>query len=232
MNNKGLLSMTLFIIISSLSLLKAAQSKRDLPFFSKITVSQGIRVVYTQEQQQKVWVVAKDCKVFDEVLTSVNNDVLEISLAANHSCTNQDAIIVYISAPLVEEVYTMNSASFIAKSIKGLCRLKIIQARDSYVKIDNLVVKDKIELIVSGNSRFDSKNLTTDNFDLVMRSKSRTDIKDIRIANDILIKSEGKSYASLSGEAHKIFINKSCCTSMDVRNLQYDEIRTSEINII
>lgn len=232
MNIRSFLVVTLFTLIASISYLNAAQSVRSLPSFSKIKVVQGIEVVYTQDAEQQVVVVSKDVLKNEKVITSVNEGVLEISLCENHNLVTSDRIMVYVSSPVLEEIYTMNHASFKAKSLKNIDRLRIIQAKDSYVNIGELQVDNELELILSGKSRFDSKSLSAENLKLAMRSKSHADFNKIDVLGDIWIKSNGKSFASLGGEAHDIFIEKSCCTSIDVRNLTYDNISTSEINII
>lgn len=232
MNIKRLFTIGLIAIIGSLSFANAAQDLRDLSAFSKIKVCQGVKVVYTQDSKQKVLVTAKENKVFEDVVTSVNGETLEISLKAAHNQTRNSDIIVYVSAPLLDEVYTMNYASFEAKSMKGLAKLKVIQAKESFINIGELEVENGLELIVTGKSHFGVKKLLAEDLNLTMRNNSRAIINNVAVANEIKIRSNGKSYASFGGEAHNIFIEKSCCTSVDVRNLTYDSITTSEINII
>lgn len=224
MKTKNILLAALLIIISSISTVSLAQTRRTLASFDKITVAQGLKVVYKQSSEQIVSVNSINFEILDNVITEVNNGTLEISLKEGHNIKKSDNVIVYVESPSLKEVYTLRGSSFKASEINADSDFKVIQNKGSYVSIGDLKVTNNIDLIVFGKSSLKIKKVSADNLNLAMKGESRSDIKEVHVGDVVNVKSEGNSFASIGGEAPRLNLKSASTDCLNTRNLACNSI--------
>lgn len=224
MKTKNIILAALFFIASCITMNLFAQDERELPNFDKITVSQGVHVVYKQSDRYYVGVVTSDKKVSKDVVTNVNNGVLEIGLKTDHDVKKRDVVTVYVENPCLKQIYTLRGASFKTSKISGGCEFKVIQNKNSLVEITDLDVTDNVDLVVFGKSKLTVKKLTASNLNLTMKNESRSNIEEIHVENGMNVKSEGKSFATIGGETPKLRLKGESMKCLDTRNLACNSI--------
>lgn len=229
MKSKNILLVALFIIICSVSSVICAQESRNLPVFDKLIVSQGITVVYKQAEMQSVIVHGIANGVIDDILTNVNEEgVLEISLREDHNIKKSDRVTVFVESPNLKQIYVLRESEFKASKIEGLRDFVVIQDRNSTVQIDDLGVSNKVDLILAGNSTLKMNKLQANNISLKMRNHSRSYIKEASVEDEIYVRSEGGSFASIGGETQTVNVESDSPKCLDMRNLAYNTIDISE----
>lgn len=193
----------LFTTALLLSVLTHAQvsEKRTVGAFSKIKVSSGIELIYTQSSTQEIKVETDDNERMSYVKTEIEGSTLRVYLntenapkskkkrkGKNYNSFNNvnfDVLRVYVSNTLVDDFSVNSSASLLIKNS---------------LKAENLVV----ECSSSGSFTGTIKCTTA-----TIEVSSSADLDANIIADTIEVKASSSADARLSGTAEKVTIKSS-----------------------
>lgn len=130
-------TLTIIIILALVSTFAFAQEKtevRNVTGFSKIDVSEGIKVELTLGDKEFVEVTA-DEEYIDIVLTEVSNGELNIYIKGNNWNNNNKKILVKVTATKVESIDVSSGASVISQNLIESDELDMSASSGSSLKI-------------------------------------------------------------------------------------------------
>ena len=199
------------VLLSSLLTNAQVSENRTVGAFSKIKVSQGIDLVYTQSSAQEIKVETDDAERMQYIKTEIEGSTLRVYLDTknapkagkkkrrknynSYDGVNFDVLKVYVSNSLVDDFRVNSSASLIIQN--GLKAEKV-----------------SIECTSSGNFLGTIKCATA-----IIEASSSADVDANITADALSVNANSSADVELSGTAEKITIRTSSSADCKAKNL-------------
>ena len=195
-----------FLAFLFFSILANAQvsENRTVGEFSKLKVSTGIDLIFTQDAKTTVKAEADDAEKLQDIVTTVSGTTLEVFVDSkkfnkndkkNKKRNNHKILRVYVTAPNVDSFQASSSGSITAKN---------------EISVKNANVK------VSSSGSFNG-NIKAD--EIIMKVSSSGDLKSQIITKNLDIDVSSSGDATLSGTSENISISASSSADLSAENL-------------
>jgi len=216
------------IMGTSLSWASSVKETRKVNSFSKISVSSGIDVYFTQSNTYKVEVEA-DSENIGKIITQTKGDVLVIKREEGSKWNKRKGVSlkVYVSAPDLYEISASGGSDFYSDEIKCGKSFNIDISGGSDIDIKKLIVSNLTDIDASGGSDCNINMLQTKDCNIDISGGSDIDI-NIDAKGKVNVGASGGSDLKLSGKVKHIDISCSGGSDADIRNLTYDTIESSK----
>lgn len=198
-----ILSFLAFLLFSIFTNAQVSEN-RTVGEFSKLKVSTGVDVIFTQDAKTTVKVEADDAEKLLDIVTKVSGSTLEVFVDSknynkndkkNKKRNNYKILKVYVTAPFVDSFQASSSGSITAKN---------------EISVKNADVK------VSSSGSFNG-NIKAE--DIIMKASSSGDIKGQIISKNLDIDLSSSGDATLSGTSENVLISASSSADFEGKNL-------------
>lgn len=228
MKKKQLFWTLLFLLTISVGLQAATiKEVRKTGDFTKIDVSAGIDVYFTQDNNWKVEVEAND-DLISQVITKVDGETLVIKKedSGSRKWRNQ-SVKVYVSAPELNAVDASSGSDFNCRELKCKSSFSAKVSSGADIDIDKLTVPGKTSLEASSGSDCDVKDLQTKDCYLGASSGSDIDVH-ITASGNLEANASSGSDISVSGEVKTVTAKSSSGSDINIKKLKYETIDSSK----
>ncbi len=149
--------------------------------FDEVSVSTGVRVVYTTGSTAKATIQAPD-NLMEYV--SISNDGKELNVTmkrhrGNISFNGNFCVTVYISSKALHEVETSSGSSFTATGLNVTGDLELSSSSGSSIKLENVNVTNDLDLDSSSGSTITIKGAKAAKIDIDASSASSVNVSDL-----------------------------------------------------
>lgn len=238
-----LILLTSLFLVGNVSIAKPVKEKREAGQFTKIEVSTGIDLYYTQDSNYNLEVEA-DKDIIGDVKTVVKGNTLVVDRKKPSFKGKKNKAIVYVSGPNIDDVKSSSGADFYAKNL-DLNSLSIGVSSGADVKIEGLKVNGDVETSVSGGADCLIRNLQVKNASLSasgggdikvdqmqassvsISASGGADIKVDGKVESMEVRASGGADVILKGEVGSLVINRSGGADVHMKELKTNKVETS-----
>lgn len=149
--------------------------------FDEVSVSTGIRVVYTTGAKAKATIQAPD-NIMEYVRVSNDGNELNIGLKRHNGSINFNgnfAVTVYISSRALHEVETSSGSSFTANGLSVNGDLDLSSSSGSSIRLENVSVTNDLDLDSSSGSTITIEGAKAAKIDIDASSASSVNVSGI-----------------------------------------------------
>jgi Protein of unknown function (DUF2807). len=227
MKTKTALSLTLILLFSSACLsASTVKETREVGSFSKISVSNGIDLLFVQANSEKIEVEA-DNDIIQKVVTKVKGNTLVVEMEKTKLSLKNRRIKVYVTAPEIDEVNLSSGAEFHCTELKCKSSFGMSISSGAEGEIGRLIAADKVQISTSSGSDCEIKDLKTIKCSLSASSGSDIDVSAI-ITEEISMSASSGSDISVKGQAQKVKASASSGANINIEKLSYNTIDSSK----
>lgn len=214
-------SKTIFILLMSVFMGcngSLAQEKKILDSFTKISISRGLDVHFTQANSYSIQIEGES-KLVKDITYEIKSGILEISRKKNYHPDKKEDVKVYVNAPLLEKALINNGSDFRCEKLNVEGTFSLIVTSGSDVSIEHLIASEKTDISVNAGAKCKILELETTDCNLSAIGGSDIEIA-LFAAGIVYLKAAGGSEVKLRGEVKEINVNSFGGSDIDLRNLK------------
>lgn len=188
--------------------------------FDEVSVSTGIKVIYTTGKKAKATIEAPD-NIMELVSISNDDNELGISLKRHRGNINfngSKGVTVYISSQSLREVETSSGSSFTAENLNVTGKFEVSSSSGSSIMLQNINVTDKLDLDSSSGSSITISGVNATRIDAEASSASTINISGIKAT---VVSGDTSSAASLTlkGKCERVDFEASSASTIHASSL-------------
>ena len=188
--------------------------------FDEVSVSTGIRVVYTTGLTAKATIQAPD-NILEYV--NVTNDGNELNVGLKHkrggiNFNGNFVVTVYISSKTLREVETSSGSSFTAKDLNLSGDLELSSSSGSSIRLDNVSVTNDLDLDASSGSTITIDGAKATKIDIDASSASNINVSGI-VATVVNGDTSSAAQLTLKGKCERVDFEASSSSTIQASAL-------------
>ncbi|MDR0685932.1 MAG: DUF2807 domain-containing protein [Dysgonamonadaceae bacterium] len=200
------------------------KENRKTEKFSKLHISSGIEVYFTQENKEKITVEANE-DVIHKISTDTNGEtlVIEMKSGLKQSLFKSKTARVYISAPKLEKVTVTSASKLYADKIKSDNSFVLKVSSASTADLNSITAKKNTEITVTSAAKADVTNLETEK--CTLHASSTGKIKaTVNVKTDLKLSAASTAGIEASGSAENVEVEASSAATVNIQALSYKSI--------
>lgn len=198
-------------------------SERKISPFRGVSSSHGIDVQYVKSENHSLKIEAK-ARLIEQIETTVESGMLKIRWKNKWSgflkakFLKQSAVIVYISAPSLNEIDVSVGVDFYAEEIHSEGELAINVSNGSGLKAGKIIAYQSI-IRARQSSGIKIRALKSSTVDIINASHSDVVLQNIE-ADNLQLTASGSSDTELSGVVQQLRLDTKDNSDTDIRDLK------------
>lgn len=198
-------------------------SERKISPFRRVSSSHGIDIQYGKSETYSLKIEAK-ARLIEQIETTVESGVLKIRWQNKWSgflkakFLKQSAVVVYISAPSLNEIDISVGVDFYAEEIHSEGELSINVSNGSGFEAGKLIAAQLI-LRAGQSSSIKIRALNSSTVDIINATHSDVSLQNIEAGN-LQLTASGSSDTELSGVVQQLRLDTKDNSDTDIRELK------------
>ncbi|MDU1890996.1 MAG: DUF2807 domain-containing protein [Dysgonomonas sp.] len=225
MKTKSIFIVILIGLFSISALAQTAKEKRNVDQFSKISVSGGIKVVFTQGGNYGVE-LESDKENLGKVEVYTDNGTLILKRKDKELFKKSTRVTAYVSGKALESISISGGANFKASNLNCDKEFSASSSGGADIEIDKFKA-NKCKISTSGGADCKIKQLNVDILKLSSSGGAKADINIVN-AEETAVSSSGGASISLKGKTKNVSISASGGAGVSVKGLTYETINSSK----
>lgn len=226
MKTKQLVIFAYLFVFATFSLqANPIKQSRKVSSFTKISVSSGINIFFTQDGDRKVEVEAIS-EIQDEIIVEIKGGALHIGKSKklqDDPKFRKEKVNVFVSAPVLEGLNASSGSTFNCKRLECKNEFDTNASSGACIEINELTVVKTVNVNVSSGAGCKFSNLSTNGGSLKASSGGNIDV-DLQVAQSISVNSSSGANINVSGAAQQVKAAASSGGNIDLRKLKAQDV--------